>query len=182
MKFYEVISMNIATRNSTNIILLFRDYLKKDEKQFEAVKKDIKSEYSDKSNDFISLLKLENISKNTSEDDDDANEKRPFKIRKFRDQQLKPLLSKLVKKPMHSINDVSNFYNHLNKNINYKNNAINKTKIEIKLEKLFADEKYDKKVVEQIFPLAHLNQQIQGIKDEIKKIVYDENYRKKKRY
>ena len=81
-------SINIADVSPTKIILLFRDYLKKNEKQFEVIKKGINSEYNDvnKSNDFVSLLKLENIDKNSLEDD--ANEKRPFKIKKFLDHLL----------------------------------------------------------------------------------------------
>ena len=78
-----------SKKKSPHVILLFRDYLKKDEKKFEKVTNVINFYYTSY---FMSLLKLANMSRNSFEDDDE----RKFKIKMFSEDQLKPILKKIA--------------------------------------------------------------------------------------
>jgi hypothetical protein len=124
----------------------------------------------------MSLLKLANMSRNSFEDEDE----RIFKIKMFSEDELKPILKKIAERPMHSINDINFFYEQITKNSNYKNNAIKKSKIEKKMEKIFGNGNFNKEKIEQIFPLARLNFQMKSLNDEIKNLFNAKDKLKKK--
>jgi hypothetical protein len=83
---------------------------------------------------------------------------------------ISPIMAKLNKKPMHSIVHIKNFFENLCKDASYNKNIVKKFDLEVEFHNLFQD--YDLNLLENIFPIANKNAQIQEVEDNLNKIGY----------